>query len=119
MPNGAATHTVRFLRYPSQSPQGIQGAEEVEVERQCVITLGCRTETPMPSIPVGYRQVAEDLRARIAAGEYPAGSRLPTIAKLAERYGTSDTTVKKAVLLLQTQGVIVGVQGAGLYVPEG
>ena len=36
-----------------------------------------------------YRKVAEDIKAAIAAGTYPAGSLLPSEAELAERYGLS------------------------------
>ena len=70
------------------------------------------------TIPMGYRKIAADLRARIEGGEYPPGERLPTYAELATIYSTSVSTVQRAVMLLQAQGVIVGVQGAGLYVAE-
>jgi GntR family transcriptional regulator len=70
------------------------------------------------TIPMGYRRIADDLRARIAGGEYPPGERLPTYAELATIYSASVSTIQRAVMLLQAQGVIVGVQGAGLYVAE-
>jgi len=82
-----------------------------------VIESGCRTENTMP-IPMGYRRIADDLRSRIAGGEYAPGSRLPTYRELAEHYNAGITTVQKAVQLLQSEGVVVGVQGAGLYVAE-
>jgi len=70
------------------------------------------------TIPMGYRKIAADLRARIAAGEYPPGERLPTYAELAQLYSSSVSTIQRAVMLLQAEGVIVGVQGAGLYAAE-
>lgn len=82
-----------------------------------MIKSGGRTETTMP-IPMGYRKIADDLRTRIASGEYPPATRLPSYAELATIYSTSVSTIQRAVMLLQAQGVIVGVQGAGLYVPE-
>ena len=82
-----------------------------------MIESGCRTENKMP-IPLGYRRIADDLRARIAAGEYPRGERLPTYRQFAEEYRAGVTTVQKAVALLMAEGLIVGVQGAGLYVAE-
>ena len=69
-------------------------------------------------IPKGYRQIADDLRARIAAGEFRPGERLPTYRVLSEHYDVTVTTVQKAVLLLQGAGLVVGVQGVGLYVAE-
>ncbi|MFI9526804.1 GntR family transcriptional regulator [Micromonospora rosaria] len=68
------------------------------------------------TIPMGYRKIAADLHARIEQGEYPPETRLPTYAELAQLYSASVSTVQRAVMLLQAQGVIVGVQGAGLYV---
>lgn len=70
------------------------------------------------TIPMGYRKIAEDLRARIAKGEYPPGAKLPSYAELAELYSSSVSTIQRAMLLLQTQGIVIGVQGVGLYVPE-
>lgn len=70
-------------------------------------------------IPMGYRRIADDLRARIAAGEFRPGDQLPTYKMLAEHYNAGLTTVQKAVRHLQDEGVIVGVQGAGNYVAEG
>ncbi|MBW4705877.1 GntR family transcriptional regulator [Micromonospora sp. RL09-050-HVF-A] len=70
------------------------------------------------TIPMGYRKIAADLHARIKQGEYPPESRLPSYAELAQLYSASVSTVQRAVMLLQVQGIIVGVQGAGLYVAE-
>nr|MDT0661625.1 GntR family transcriptional regulator [Micromonospora sp. DSM 115978] len=70
------------------------------------------------TIPMGYRRIAADLRDRITSGEYPAGERLPTYAELATLYSSSVSTVQRAIMLLQMEGVVVGVQGAGLYVAE-
>ena len=70
------------------------------------------------TIPMGYRKIAADLRARIAGGEYSPGERLPTYAELASLYSASVSTVQRAVMVLQTEGVVVGVQGAGLYAAE-
>lgn len=70
------------------------------------------------TIPMGYRKIAADLRARIENGDHPPGSKLPTYAELASLYSTSISTAQRAIMLLQAQGVVVGVQGAGLYVAE-
>lgn len=69
-------------------------------------------------IPRSYRQIADDLRARIAAGGFPYGTCLPTYQQLAEQYRAGITTVQKAMRLLMAEGLVVGVQGAGLYVAE-
>ena len=59
-----------------------------------------------------YRKVADDLRAAIAAGVYPAGTRLPSESDLAERYSVSRGTVRQAFAALRADGVIASRRGA-------
>jgi GntR family transcriptional regulator len=69
--------------------------------------------------PVGrpaYQQVADDLRQRIASGEFPVGSVIPSTARLTETYGISITVVRAAVSQLQADGLLVGQPGKGVYV---
>nr|WP_191841146.1 winged helix-turn-helix domain-containing protein [Catellatospora chokoriensis] len=72
----------------------------------------------MPAIPMSSAQIAEDITARIAAGEYAPGSQLPTIAQLASLYNVSDGTISRVMIVLRTRGTIVGVPGRGTFVPE-
>ena len=67
-----------------------------------------------PSVP-GYRQVRDDLRARIDRGEFPPGSQLPTREQLAEQYGFSVGTIAGAIRELRAEGYVETVQGAGVY----
>lgn len=69
-------------------------------------------------IPMGYRAIADDLRARIQRGEYPPGQPMPSYRELAELYSVSVSTMQRAVGVLQIQGWIVGVQGRALFVPD-
>jgi GntR family transcriptional regulator len=69
--------------------------------------------------PVGrpaYQQVADDLRRRIGAGEFPVGSVIPSTAKLTRVYGCSVTVVRAAVAQLQADEVLVGQPGKGVFV---
>src|ERR1700744_699700 len=59
-----------------------------------------------------YRKGADDLRASIAAGEYPAGTRLPSENDLAERYAVSRGTIRQAFAALRSDGVIASRRGA-------
>lgn len=72
----------------------------------------------MPAVPMSYREVADDLAARIGAGEYPPGSRLPSYAQLASLYSVSVSTISRAVGLLRYQELVAGVQGVGLFVTD-
>ncbi len=47
--------------------------------------------------PPKYRQIADDLRARIHSGEYAPGARLPSKAELMARYETALGTVDRAL----------------------
>ena len=69
--------------------------------------------------PVGgpaYRLVANDLRRKIAAGELPVGSAIPSTAQLGELYGVSTTVVRAAVAQLRDEGLVVGHPGKGVFV---
>lgn len=65
-----------------------------------------------------HERVMRSLRERIASGDLPPGTKLPTTADLATEYGVGTTTVRQAVKLLQFTGELVGHQGVGVFVPE-
>ena len=65
-----------------------------------------------------YLQVAEHLRSRIADGEYPVGSRIPTENELAAQLGVSRPTVRQALELLDREGRLRRVKGSGTFVTE-
>ncbi|MFC7242335.1 winged helix-turn-helix domain-containing protein [Catellatospora aurea] len=72
----------------------------------------------MPAIPMSSTQIAQDITARIQSGEYPPGSQLPTIAALADLYNVSDGTISRVMIVLRTQGTVIGVPGRGTFVPD-
>ena len=63
-----------------------------------------------------YQQVAEDLRQRIASGEFPVGSAIPSTSKLASAYAVSITVVRAAVTQLRADGLLIGQPGKGVFV---
>jgi GntR family transcriptional regulator len=65
---------------------------------------------------MSHLQIADDLAARIAAGEYRPGDRLPRTVEIAALYSCSTSTAYRAVSLLRFKGIVVGVQGKGVYV---
>lgn len=67
--------------------------------------------------PIQVR-IADDIRIKIEAGEYPPGSRLPTLDQLAASYLCSLAAARGAVDLLRQQGLVVTVQGRGSFVRE-
>lgn len=74
----------------------------------------------MPAMPMSAAQVAEDLAARIVAGEYgPPGTQLPRYEDLAELYSVGMTTVAKVIMILKMQKLVSSVQGKGTFVAMG
>jgi len=65
-----------------------------------------------------YLQIMEQIRARIAAGDWPAGKELPSIRALAAALSVSVITVKRAYLDLESEGVIVTRHGKGSFVAD-
>lgn len=66
-------------------------------------------------IPIA-EQVATLLHGRIVEGKYLPGERLPSEADLADELGVSRGTVRSALAVLATAGLIVRRQGDGTYV---
>ncbi|WP_433515383.1 GntR family transcriptional regulator [Nonomuraea sp. CA-143628] len=66
-----------------------------------------------------YEDVANQLRAAIKSGEFPPDVRLPGEPVLAGRFGTARITVRKALELLQQEGLIVVVPSKGRFVATG
>jgi GntR family transcriptional regulator len=70
---------------------------------------------PQSPIPL-YRQLADLLMAKIRAGEYPPGARIPSEHRLAEQFGIGRPTVRQATDWLLQKGVLTRRHGSGTYV---
>jgi DNA-binding FadR family transcriptional regulator len=66
-----------------------------------------------------YRQIADQLRALIAAGEFGLGSRLPPERDLAVQLGVSRPSVREALIALEVEGLVEVRMGSGIYVRAG
>lgn len=65
-----------------------------------------------------YLQIVEQIRQRIAVGDWPSGQELPSIRALAVDLRVSVITVKRAYLDLESEGVIVTRHGKGSFVAD-
>ena len=63
-----------------------------------------------------WASIAALLRAEIAQGLYPAGSKLPTEAALSSRFGVNRHTVRQALAALADEGLVLARRGAGVFV---
>ena len=65
-----------------------------------------------------YLQIMEQIRRRIALGDWQAGQEIPSIRALAVTLKVSVITVKRAYLELEREGVISTRQGKGSFVAD-
>ena len=66
-----------------------------------------------------YRQIADQLRAAIQAGEWPVGERIPAERDLAKQLGVSRPSVREALIALEVEGYVEVRTGSGVYVLQG
>lgn len=65
---------------------------------------------------VKYRQIYQEIKRRIKDQEYPVGEKLPEGHRLAQEFACSELTIKKALDILVSDGLVVRKRGSGSYV---
>jgi GntR family transcriptional regulator len=65
-----------------------------------------------------YAQLAEGLRQQILKGKYRPGEKLPSENMLVEMSNVSPMTVRRAINLLASQGIVTTTRGSGTFVKE-
>src|SRR5579859_7256994 len=63
-----------------------------------------------------YKEVKRVLTHSLAQGEWQPGKALPSEGRLAQRYGVSIGTLRKAIDELVAEGVVVRRQGSGTFI---
>jgi len=63
-----------------------------------------------------WRQIVDGLEADIASGRLKPGDQLATEARLAERFGVNRHTVRRAIGVLASRGLLRATQGRGTFV---
>lgn len=66
-----------------------------------------------------YRKISEEIAAQIASGTLAVGEQLEPERRLMERFGVERTTVRRALEVLESQGLIVKKTGLGSFVADG
>ncbi|MCR8576143.1 GntR family transcriptional regulator [Streptomyces sp. Isolate_219] len=75
-----------------------------------------QVERDAPEPP--FQQLAEILRARVTRGDWKPNRAIPSENALAEHYGLSRPTVRRAIAALADNGLVYAVSGRGTYVAE-
>jgi len=70
----------------------------------------------VPKPPVKAQAVAADLAPKIFDGTYPAESWLPSERELAEKYQADRSTIRRALAMLETQGLVTVHKNTGAQV---
>src|SRR5262249_41745367 len=65
-----------------------------------------------------YLQIMEQIKQRVAVGDWPRGGEIPSSRQLAIALRVSVITVKRAYLELEREGVIVTRHGKGSFIAE-
>jgi GntR family transcriptional regulator len=63
-----------------------------------------------------HHDIADDLRQQITTGRIKPGERLPSEAGLADRYKVSTVTLRSALAVLQSEGLVEKIHGKGNFV---
>ena len=62
-----------------------------------------------------YRDIADAIREKIKSGEYTSGQKLPYEYLLCVNYNRNKETMKKALEILEKEGLNIRSSGAGKY----
>ncbi len=63
-----------------------------------------------------YRQIADQVRRFVAAGQLPVGDGLPSVREMAEHHAVNPMTVSRAYSQLESEGVLERRRGVGMVV---
>lgn len=72
----------------------------------------------MPAAPAPFRQIADEITAKIKSGELKPGDKLPSTRELAESYRVHMNTAYRALPLLHDRGLITGQPGRGTHATD-
>lgn len=67
------------------------------------------------SIPL-YLQIASTLRRRIEQGFWKLGDKISTIPELEQEFSVARITIRQAIQILTSEGLVIAKQGIGTYV---
>ncbi len=65
-----------------------------------------------------YTQLIEQIQLRILKGEYPTGSRLPSVRDMAAEAAVNPNTMQRALVELEKEGLVQSVRTSGRFITE-
>jgi len=76
------------------------------------IEIKINKSAPIPM----YQQILNEISARIASGEWPSGTQLPTEADLERELQVSRVTIRQALSAAVEEGLVIRLPGKGTFV---
>ena len=70
---------------------------------------------PSSGVPI-YRQLIDQVRRLVASGQLPHGTELPSVREVAAEYTVNPTTISKAYILLEAEGLVQRNRGKPMTV---
>ena len=86
------------------------------MNEQSTVAAWRGTSGLLRSTPRAYEAVAHELLVLILGGHLAVGDRLPSERQLASRFGVSRPTVREALGVLESRGLVVTRKGSGTFV---
>ena len=65
-----------------------------------------------------YTQLIEQIQLRILKGEYPTGSRLPSVRDMAAEAAVNPNTMQRALAELEKEGLVKSVRTSGRFITD-
>jgi GntR family transcriptional regulator len=63
-----------------------------------------------------YEEIVAELTRDIKDGEFKSGDKLPSMSELREEFEASYGSIRTAIIILKTQGLVEGKHGVGVFV---
>ena len=63
-----------------------------------------------------YEEIVAELTRDIKDGEFKSGDKLPSMSELREEFDASYGSIRTAIIILKTQGLVEGKHGVGVFV---
>lgn len=76
------------------------------------------SETSVPNTTSLYARLKAVLDSRILSGQYPVGGKFPTEHEICEEHKVSRVTARKALKLMEQEGVLVRIRSRGSFVQK-
>lgn len=65
-----------------------------------------------------FQQIADSICDKIVSGEYPVGSKIPSVREHAAAVGVNQNTIMRTYMELQRENIISNQRGIGFFVTE-